>query len=51
MDPYRGITTATSSPNSRNAAGSAPTTSARPPVLASGAASEDTISTFATLEL
>src|ERR687884_635678 len=40
MKPYRGIRTAVSCPRPRKAAGSAPTTSASPPVLANGAASE-----------
>src|ERR1035438_807151 len=45
------MTTATSSPRERRAKGSEPTTSARPPVLAKGAASEETIRTRATHEL
>src|SRR5207244_10786150 len=51
IDPYRGMTTATSSPQERSARGSEPTTSASPPVLASGAASEETIRTRDTKKL
>src|SRR5258706_5396066 len=40
---YRGSTTATSSPRSTRAAGKEPSTSASPPVLTNGAASEATI--------
>src|ERR1017187_4704782 len=45
------MTTATSSPRERRAKGSEPTTSARPPVLAKGAASEETMRTRVTSEL
>src|SRR5580658_3031153 len=40
---YRGSTTATSSPRLARAAGNEPRTSARPPVLMNGAASDATI--------
>src|ERR1019366_4636480 len=45
------MTTATSSPKERRAEGSEPTTSARPPVLAKGAASEETMRTRVTRAL
>src|SRR5439155_1012056 len=45
------MTTATSSPRARRAEGREPTTSDSPPVLASGAASDETIRTRATTEI
>src|SRR5579883_3159934 len=44
--PYRGNTTRTSSPKRASAFGSAPVTSARPPVLANGTISADMIRIF-----
>ena len=43
---YSGITTRTSCPRLRRALGSAPATSAKPPLLAKGATSEETMRIF-----
>ena len=46
MPAYSGITTRTSMPSARSALGSAPATSASPPVFANGAHSDATNRTF-----
>ncbi len=46
MPAYSGITTRTSMPSARSALGSAPATSASPPVFANGAHSDATKRTF-----